>query len=385
MTFVQQLGPRIANLALWRDGDKCVLTAVLTLPFVLVWILRLTLVQQTPHQGPYLDPAAVGPMLAFVWLQALGYVAIAVLGRMVRGRSHRQSWLVHATIQFWFICFFLDLYAIGPYTSPFGMLLLVFPVLGFIAFGIRPMAIGLAVFAALLVVSTGAERQGLIPYAPLMLPEAFTGGRPHSSWILSLGVIPFLGSTLILAFFALVVVQWQDRERRLAELCQTDYLTGVDNRRSFMDNAETEFMRAQRYGKSLAVILVDVDHFKRVNDSHGHAIGDEVLKIVAKTLAGQMRRHDLAARYGGEEFALLLAETSQEEAQIVAERCRGLIESLALVRPGDVGEPVRVTVSLGIAALPHPGVDRIERLIDVADAALYRAKSEGRNRVAIAA
>jgi diguanylate cyclase (GGDEF)-like protein len=312
-------------------------------------------------------------------------VAIAVLGRMVRGRSHRQPWLVHTTIQFWFICFFLDLYAIGPYTSPFGMLLLVFPVLGFIAFGIRPMAIGLAVFAALLVVSTGAERQGLIPYAPLMLPEAFTGGRPHSSWILSLGVIPFLGSTLILAFFALVVVQWQDRERRLAELCQTDYLTGVDNRRSFMDNAETEFMRAQRYGKSLAVILVDVDHFKRVNDSHGHAIGDEVLKIVAKTLAGQMRRHDLAARYGGEEFALLLAETSQEEAQIVAERCRGLIESLALVRPGDVGEPFRVTVSLGIAALPHPGVDRIERLIDVADAALYRAKSEGRNRVAIAA
>jgi diguanylate cyclase (GGDEF)-like protein len=385
MTFVQQLGPRIANLALWRDGDKCVVTAVLTLPFVLVWILRLTLVQHAPHQGPYLDPAAVGPMLAFVWLQALGYVAIAVLGRMVRGRSHRQPWLVHATIQFWFICFFLDLYAIGPYTSPFGMLLLVFPVLGFIAFGIRPMAIGLAVFAALLVVSTGAERQGLIPYAPLMLPEAFTGGRPHSSWILSLGVIPFLGSTLILAFFALVVVQWQDRERRLAELCQTDYLTGVDNRRSFMDNAETEFMRAQRYGKSLAVILVDVDHFKRVNDSHGHAIGDEVLKIVAKTLAGQMRRHDLAARYGGEEFALLLAETSQEEAQIVAERCRGLIESLALVRPGDVGEPVRVTVSLGIAALPHPGVDRIERLIDVADAALYRAKSEGRNRVAIAA
>jgi diguanylate cyclase (GGDEF)-like protein len=218
-----------------------------------------------------------------------------------------------------------------------------------------------------------------------MLPEAFTGGRPHSSWILSLGVIPFLGSTLILAFFALVVAQWQDRERRLAELCQTDYLTGVDNRRSFMESAETEFMRAQRYGKSLAVILVDVDHFKRVNDSHGHAIGDEVLKIVAKTLAGQMRRHDVAARYGGEEFALLLAETSQEEAQIVAERCRGLVESLALVRPGDVGEPVRVTVSLGIAALPHPGVDRIERLIDVADAALYRAKSEGRNRVAIAA
>ena len=196
---------------------------------------------------------------------------------------------------------------------------------------------------------------------------------------------PFLGSTLILAFFALVVVQWQDRERKLAELCQIDYLTGVDNRRSFMEKGETEFLRAQRYGKPLAVILVDVDHFKRVNDSHGHAIGDEVLKLVAKTLQGQMRRHDVAARYGGEEFALLLAETNGEEAGVVAERCRGLVESLARVDAGLAGESVRVTVSLGIAALPLPGVDRIERLIDVADAALYRAKSEGRNRVAIAA
>ncbi len=385
MTIVQQLGPRIANLALWRDGDKCVLTAVLTLPFVIVWILRLTLVQHSPEQGPYLDPEAIGPMLAFVWLQALGYVAIALLGRVLRNRSRRQPWLVHATIHFWFVCFFADLYAIGPYTSPFGMLLLVFPVLGFIAFGIRPMAIGLAVFALLLIASTGAERQGLIPYAPLMLPDAFTGSRPHSSWILSLGVIPFLGSTLILAFFALVVVQWQDRERKLAELCQTDYLTGVDNRRSFMEKGETEFLRAQRYGKPLAVILVDVDHFKRVNDSYGHAIGDEVLKLVAKTLQGQMRRHDVAARYGGEEFVLLLAETNGEEAGVVAERCRGLVESLARVDAGGAGESVRVTVSLGIAALPLPGVDRIERLIDVADAALYRAKSEGRNRVAIAA
>ena len=90
MTIVQQLGPRIANLAYWRDGDKCLLTAVLTLPFVGVWIARLTLVQHAPEQGPYLDPGAIGPMLAFVWLQALGYVAIAVLGRMLRDRSQER-------------------------------------------------------------------------------------------------------------------------------------------------------------------------------------------------------------------------------------------------------------------------------------------------------
>lgn len=380
--LLEQLGPGITNLASWRDGDKCILTSALTLPFVLVWIARLTGVQRDPSLGAYLDPAALGPMLAFVWFQACGHVAIAALGRLLRSGPRRRPWLVHTTIQFWFACFFLDLYAIGPYTSPFAMLLLVFPVLGFIAFGIRPVATGLLVFAAMLVVSTGAERYGLLPYAPLMLRDALAAGRPDTSWIFSLGLVPFLGSTLILAFFAFVVVQWQDRERRLAAMCQTDYLTGVDNRRSFMERAEIEFLRARRYDKPLAIVIVDVDRFKNVNDRHGHAIGDEVLQLVATTLAGQMRRHDVAARYGGEEFALLLAETDSEEAWVMAERCRAVIESQALVRDG---ASVAVTVSIGIAALPHPDVDRVERLIDLADEALYRAKSEGRNRVAIAA
>jgi diguanylate cyclase (GGDEF)-like protein len=379
---LEGLAARITNLAAWRDGDKCILASVLTLPFVAAWIVRLTLVEHNPALGAYLDLDSVGPMLAFVWFQALGYLAIAASGLVLRSRSNRQPWLIHTTIQFWFVCFFLDLYAIGPYTSPFGMLLLVFPVLGFITFGIRPVAVGLVVFGTLLVVSTGAERLGMIPYAPLMRPDALIDGRPYTAWILSLGAIPLFASSFILAFFAYVVIQWQDRERELAELCRIDYLTGVDNRRSLMECAEIEFLRAQRYGSPLTIVMVDVDHFKRVNDCHGHAIGDEVLKLVASTLAGQVRRHDVIARYGGEEFALVLAETTEEQARVMAERCRALVESAALIRDHEV---IRVTASVGIAALPRENVECVERLIDLADEALYRAKSEGRNRVAIAA
>jgi diguanylate cyclase (GGDEF)-like protein len=149
-----------------------------------------------------------------------------------------------------------------------------------------------------------------------------------------------------------------------------------------MELADLEFARARRYEKSLAVVIVDVDHFKRVNDHHGHGVGDEVLKLVAKILAAEVRRYDVAARYGGEEFAILLAETNEEQARVMAERCREQIEDTELVMKGST---VRVTASIGIAAYPRDGLTRIEQLIDLADQALYRAKESGRNRIAVAA
>jgi diguanylate cyclase (GGDEF)-like protein len=149
-----------------------------------------------------------------------------------------------------------------------------------------------------------------------------------------------------------------------------------------MELAELEFSRARRYGSALSIVMVDVDYFKRVNDSYGHGVGDEVLKLVAGVLAAELRRHDIVARYGGEEFALLLAETPAEPARVLAERCRRRIEA-AVLKAAAV--TVRVTASVGIAAYPRPGVERVSQLIDRADEALYQAKEAGRNRVALAA
>lgn len=365
----------------WRDGYKCIFAAALTLPFVSAWIIRLTLAHANPERGLYLDPEFVGPMLAFVWLQAAGHLAVIAAG-LLRRRLRRRPWLVHFTVQYWFICYALSLYMIGPYTSPFVMLVLIFPVMGFVVFGTRRVVYGLATFAVLLAASTVAERLDIIPYAPLHLSTPLVDGRPHTSWILSLGGIPLLGSGLILAVFAYVVRQWRDHVERLRELSNTDYLTNLRNRRSFMESAEIEFARAQRFGKSLAIVMVDVDHFKRVNDGHGHGIGDEILKLVGKILAQEVRRHDVIARYGGEEFCFLLAETNEEQARVMAERCRERIEAAQLMVERSV---VRVTASVGIAAYPHQGITRVEQLIDLADGALYRAKHSGRNRVAIAA
>ena len=161
-----------------------------------------------------------------------------------------------------------------------------------------------------------------------------------------------------------------------------EFFNLVHNRRSLLERAELEFSRAQRHHKPLTIVMVDVDHFKRVNDDYGHGVGDEVIKLVAKILAAEVRRHDVVARYGGEEFALLLSETNALQAHIMAERCRSRIESAEL-RVG--GAHISVTASVGIADLPRAGVTRIEGLVDRADRALYEAKQNGRNRVSVAA
>ncbi|MDP3940267.1 MAG: GGDEF domain-containing protein [Deltaproteobacteria bacterium] len=380
--FFKDLMPRITHVMEWRDADKCILASTLTLGFVGVWILRMWLVERNPAYGPYMNPDFVEPMMALVLFQAFGHLSIVATAALLRRKARSMPGLVHVTNQFWYLCFFTDVYAVGAFTSPFIMLFLLAAVFGFIVFPLRPVVLSLGTFSALLVTSTIAERLGFIPYAPLISTNPLNAGRPHTSFILSLGLLPLLASALVLGLFAYVVTQLRDREKRLKEMVKTDYLTGVENRRSFMHRTEIEFARARRFKKPLAVVMLDVDHFKRVNDSYGHGTGDEVLKVVARILAAEVRRHDVIARYGGEEFALLLAETDETQARIMAERCRQKIESARLAMGGAA---IKVTASVGIAAYPREDVSRIEQLIELADKALYQAKEAGRNRTVSAA
>jgi diguanylate cyclase (GGDEF)-like protein len=164
----------------------------------------------------------------------------------------------------------------------------------------------------------------------------------------------------------------------LTRSATTDPLTGLLNRRHFMRRAHEEVRRAQRYERCFGVIMLDIDHFKRVNDSLGHLAGDEVLVTVSSVLRASLRDTDLLARFGGEEFILGLPETGPTGAAVVAERVRSLIAAAPMPRLSET-----ITVSVGASALPTTGVESIEQLIQLADAALYRAKSEGRNRAVI--
>lgn len=166
---------------------------------------------------------------------------------------------------------------------------------------------------------------------------------------------------------------------RLALLSITDGLTRLYNHRHFQEELSREFEEALRYERSLSLALIDIDFFKKINDTHGHAAGDEVLKQVSALFSSNIRSADLAARYGGEEFAVLMPETDLNDAMQFGEIIRRTIESNPV--PGDAGTMIPVTVSIGIASFPHTRVQTPRQLVECADRALYRAKRGGRNQV----
>jgi diguanylate cyclase (GGDEF)-like protein len=167
-------------------------------------------------------------------------------------------------------------------------------------------------------------------------------------------------------------------EEKLNQLAITDSLTGIFNRRHIMVLAEQELERSQRLGRELSIVLFDVDHFKQVNDSFGHLVGDQVLESLARTCQANLRSFDSLGRYGGEEFLVVLPETDAPTAWAVAERLRSLVECLEVSQSQGV---MRVSISLGTASLGMGRDADLDQLLEEADRALYQAKESGRNRI----
>ncbi|MCU0697949.1 MAG: diguanylate cyclase [Myxococcaceae bacterium] len=169
----------------------------------------------------------------------------------------------------------------------------------------------------------------------------------------------------------------QEANARLERLAVTDGLTGLFNHRRFQEALHSELLRCERHKRPLAVLMLDVDFFKKVNDSLGHPAGDELLRRLAEVLSKDLRQTDLIARYGGEEFAVLLPETTKAEALQVGERMREAVE--ARINENTTW-PQRITVSVGVATFPEDARSA-EALLEASDQALYVAKRQGRNRV----
>lgn len=167
----------------------------------------------------------------------------------------------------------------------------------------------------------------------------------------------------------------------LRHLATTDFLTGIDNSRSFMEKGEQEIHRARRYDRSLAALMVDLDHFKQTNDTYGHAVGDKTLAAVADTFRSLLRDIDIYGRLGGEEFAILLPEADLDGAVTTAERLRLAVAEMVIP---DGPSTLNVTVSIGVAVLSEKD-GALEALLKRADEGMYEAKRQGRNRVVTAA
>jgi diguanylate cyclase (GGDEF)-like protein len=187
-----------------------------------------------------------------------------------------------------------------------------------------------------------------------------------------------LPSLAIVAAHAGVALRNAERYRRARDRAFVDDATDVYNARYLLEALDREVRRSERYGSELSILFIDLDRFKLVNDNHGHLVGTGVLRQLSRLLVESVRQVDTVARYGGDEFTILLADTAERGARVIAERIRRWVADYAFEAEG--GRTLKLTCSVGLATYPAHGRTR-EALLDAADKAMYRAKSEGRNRV----
>jgi diguanylate cyclase (GGDEF)-like protein len=224
-----------------------------------------------------------------------------------------------------------------------------------------------SVFWAVAAISLARAAVALMrPPQSILTPEPFNAG-----------VFLFYMAFIIVTTLAVLAIEIESLQAALLRAARNDPLTGMLNRRAFLAEFEREEARAARGGTVFSLAIFDLDHFKRINDRHGHPVGDRVLKAFAGVLRAAIRRQDTAGRYGGEEFALLMPETGKDTAHGVAERVRRALEERGL----DVdGRRIDLTVSAGVAVFGADGTDW-DSLLSAADGALYEAKRKGSNRV----
>jgi diguanylate cyclase (GGDEF)-like protein len=183
-------------------------------------------------------------------------------------------------------------------------------------------------------------------------------------------------SLIVIGVTVLGMGKLADYEHKLLIESMTDPLTGLLNRRYFTTLSQKEVARSLRHGLRFSVLMLDIDHFKRINDNFGHPVGDLAIKALAEVCNQALRPHDILARYGGEEFILTLPHTEEEGARVVAERIRKAVEQLEIATASG---PVRFTVSIGLSIYNRDL--SLERIVERADEALYKAKQGGRNRI----
>ena len=371
------------------------------------WLLRLEqrFAQREDRAGILLFVAMVWPMLGVLW--ALQW---APLGRPEVAAAYAQPqwvWMqaVHGAVLVWLLpvaahawwwrhrgepaARLVQLTLVpamaglailslghGIKDTPMGMLMLVTFVIGRALFRYEQIRFALWLTLGLIMACEVAQWAGNLPYAFLLTRPVFDG-HPLSPWwslwvrvVFLLATVPLSGVLFLLA--------WVLMRRRLAlrALVLSDALTGLANRRAFMTQLAREAHRHQRHGRPLSILILDIDHFKRINDEWGHATGDEVLVQVGRLLRQHTReRVDLAARYGGEEFVVLLPETDLQGAQLVAEKLAMRLREHPFATKG---RALKVTASMGVTQYTGGDPDQALR---TADRNLYQAKEAGRDRI----
>ncbi len=378
---MEPMRSKLRYLLDWTDRDKCLLLAVLANILESgFWVMLVYVAHYTDFGQQYFASNGLDIVNAtfsgglVIWAFLLGW------GGWLR---HRQKDPAIYTTTFLYLMLFpliSKMYLIGIFSSVPGVVFIGLGLTGSILFSFKRM-IGPSLFvSALLLVLAYLTGSAQIEYAPLFSMLPITKEHVPGAW---LGMTTFIVVPYVICIFALMyllITRWNEREGQVRRLSNTDTLTGLPNRRSAYECMDSAVQEARDTAVPLAIIMMDLDHFKRVNDKWGHAAGDQVLKQVGQILKAQLRYNDLIGRVGGEEFLMLLPNTSRQDASAIVDRCRLAIANHRVALPD--GKDIRITGSFGIHAVSDTRDEtRFIDLIRLADKALYAAKENGRNRV----
>ena len=314
--------------------------------------------------------SAAAALLAYCW-------SLQMSALLAFHKRPTPRWLIYGPVIIAFLVFFI--YIRDPRTR------LAFSGL---AFGIAHLVTG----AALLHYRVAAEHRtrwllagSFFLMAGGLLWLGFTAWFEPETILPTSGTSPAPGPALLAFYavtigssFAFLLMHKERADRETYELATTDSLTGVYNRRTFSELAEPQLSRSRRSKLPVSLLMLDLDHFKRINDTYGHLAGDDVLKAFSQLVRNLLRKEDLLARYGGEEFVVLLPGSPQEAAKVLAERIRDETASKQLDANGHL---VRATVSIGVSSEAGDTLPSLEAMLGRADEALYKAKNDGRNNV----
>ena len=368
---------RLAAVLEWSAVDKSMILMVVLIPILLSYLLGGVYALNLP------DPEKrfhTGPLAELIRLQSgmiAGALLIMAAGWRLRYRKPDFLPLQHLATQYYTLTLVISSYYVGTMTFCTGVVLLGAPVFGFILLNRRVVWYATTVGTLSLLALSYATAFGWLPYAPVVVPPTDAAGNLFWMNVVFLFTAPHF--IVIILFADQIVDWWRKREDMVRLVSRTDALTAIPNRRSILEVLDKELARTLRHGPPLAVVLLDLDHFKRINDTWGHPAGDRVLQETARLLRSCIRQCDDVGRYGGEEFMLVLADTPLEGALTLVERCRVKLSELAV--RAENGELIPITGSFGLVSNQGDLTLDTEVLIKAADAALYRAKAAGRNRV----
>lgn len=359
-----------------HDSTSTLALIQATMPFLLLlWGMHAWAVSR-PGSRALFREAWIGPSL---WAQGGLILWLTVAGAVAWRRRKDASpmpWLVQLTLIPGGLGVQLLCLGYGMKDTPMAMVLLAELVFARALFPLHKLAPVLLLCIGLVLGMEMGDAAGRVAYAPMLAAPVFHGGHMAPWWAAWARVMLVVAALPITALLFFLAASLHRHRQTLETLVRTDALTGLANRREFMTRLDREATRQARSGRPLSIVMIDVDHFKRINDLHGHPAGDEVLARIGRLLSSSTRENvDTAARYGGEEFMLLLPETDLSGAQQAAEKISAKLREQVFTAKG---QAFHVTQSVGVAEVVQGDA---RWALKVADRNLYQAKRAGRDRI----